>query len=50
MSEQRDHPGEAPIPSDSYLAWWANAQAEQDAEVQRLRAEIERQYDEASKS
>jgi len=41
MSDPRQHPGEQPIPANSYAAWWAAAQVAQDAETQRLREELD---------
>ena len=38
----RQHPGEGSIPENSYAAWWAQAQ-EQDAEAQRLQAQLDQQ-------
>ena len=47
MSNPREHPGEGPIPADSYAAWWVDAHVADDVETQRLREELERQYREA---
>ena len=47
MSDPRNHPGEQPIPADSYAAWWAQAQVAQDAESQQWREQLEQQYRDA---
>ena len=47
MSDPRSHPGEGPIPADSYAAWWAEAYQADDPEVQALREQLEQQYADA---
>ncbi len=44
---QRDHPGEQPIPADSYAAWWAQAYQAEDPEVLQLREQLKQQYQDA---
>ena len=47
MIDPREHPGEGPIPADSYAAWWAAAQIVDDAETLRLREQLDQQYRDA---